>query len=43
MMNVNLPPCCIEAEEAILGGILLDPGAIYRVEAQLHPQAFYVL
>ena len=42
MMNVNLPPCCIEAEEAILGGILLDPGAIYRVEAQLHPQAFYV-
>ena len=41
-MNQNLPPCCIEAEEAILGGILLDPEAIYRVEAQLHPQAFYV-
>ena len=41
-MNQNLPPCCIEAEEAILGGILLDPEAIYRVEAQLHSQAFFV-
>jgi replicative DNA helicase len=41
-VNQNLPPCCIEAEEAILGGILFDPQAIYRIEAELHPQAFYV-
>ena len=28
MNNDNLPPTNIEAEEAILGGILLDPKAI---------------
>ena len=40
---INLPPANIEAEEAILGGILLDPQAISRIEAELNPQAFYVL
>jgi replicative DNA helicase len=38
----QLPPQNIEAEEAILGGILLDPEAMSRVEAELHPEAFYV-
>ena len=32
----------IEAEEAILGGILLDPGAIDRVVDILAPDAFYI-
>lgn len=32
----------IEAEEAILGGILLDPDAIDRVADILRPDAFYV-
>lgn len=32
----------IEAEEAILGGILLDPNAIGRVEKTLQPEAFAV-
>ena len=40
---IKLPPANIEAEEAILGGILLDPQAISRIEAELNPQAFYVL
>jgi replicative DNA helicase len=38
----RLPPQNIEAEEAILGGILLDPEAISRVNDILVPDAFYV-
>lgn len=41
MIN-QLPPSCIEAEEAILGGIMLDPGAIDRVSDRLVEEAFYV-
>lgn len=37
----RLPPQNIEAEEAILGGILLDPEAIGRVMEILTPDAFY--
>jgi replicative DNA helicase len=43
MSDSKPPPANIEAEEAILGGILLDPGAMSRIEAQLHPQAFCLL
>jgi len=39
----RLPPQNIEAEEAILGGILLDPEAIGRVSDRLVPQAFYMI
>ncbi|MGB5636629.1 MAG: DnaB-like helicase C-terminal domain-containing protein, partial [Waterburya sp.] len=42
MKEANLPPANIEAEEAILGGILFDPKAISQVEASLIPSAFYV-
>ncbi|MBD2114562.1 MULTISPECIES: replicative DNA helicase [Cyanophyceae] len=38
----RLPPQNIEAEEAILGGILLDPEAINRVMEILTPDAFYI-
>ncbi|MBD2515294.1 replicative DNA helicase [Nostoc sp. FACHB-973] len=38
----RLPPQNIEAEEAILGGILLDPEAISRVSDRLVPEAFYI-
>lgn len=38
----RLPPQNIEAEEAILGGILLDPEAIDRVMEVLVPEAFYI-
>jgi replicative DNA helicase len=36
-----IPPQNIEVEEAILGGILLDPEAISRVAEKLIPEAFY--
>ena len=38
----NLPPQNIEAEESILGGILLDPEAIGRVADLLLPEALYI-
>jgi replicative DNA helicase len=37
-----IPPQNIEVEEAILGGILLDPEAIGRVAEKLIPEAFYI-
>ncbi|NMG10366.1 replicative DNA helicase [Brasilonema sp. UFV-L1] len=38
----QVPPANLEAEEAILGGILLDPGAIARVIDTLQPEHFYL-
>ncbi|MBD6620840.1 helicase DnaB [Komarekiella sp. 'clone 1'] len=38
----RLPPQNIEAEENILGGIMLDPEAISRISDLLIPEAFYV-
>ncbi|WP_019506408.1 replicative DNA helicase [Pleurocapsa sp. PCC 7319] len=38
----NLPPANIEAEEAILGGILFDPEAMTRVAERIVIDAFYV-
>lgn len=38
----NLPPASIDAEEAILGGILFDPEAITRVGELVVKDAFYV-
>jgi len=38
----RLPPQNIDAEEAILGGILLDPEAIGRVAEVLQSEAFYI-
>lgn len=38
----SLPPQNIEAEESILGGILLDPEGIARIIDVLIPDAFYV-
>ncbi len=38
----RLPPQNIEAEEAILGGILIDPEAIGRVTELMVPEAFYI-
>ncbi|MBD1863296.1 MULTISPECIES: replicative DNA helicase [Trichocoleus] len=41
-LSDRLPPQNIDAEEAILGGILLDPEAINRVIDILRPEAFYI-
>ena len=38
----TIPPQNLEAEEAVLGGILLDPDAISRVADLLQPEAFYL-
>ena len=38
----SIPPQNLEAEEAVLGGILLDPDAIGRVAYVLQPEAFYL-
>ena len=38
----SVPPQNLEAEEAVLGGILLDPDAIGRVAEVLQPEAFYL-
>lgn len=38
----RIPPQNIDAEEAILGGILLDPEALGRVMEILRPDAFYI-
>jgi replicative DNA helicase len=40
-MGNEIPPFCIEAEEAILGGCLLDPQAISLIKDYLHVNAFY--
>ncbi|MCM1983726.1 replicative DNA helicase [Lyngbya confervoides] len=38
----RLPPQNVEAEESILGGIMLDPEAIGRIADVLRPEAFYL-
>lgn len=38
----SLPPESIEAEEAILGGILIDYNSIHRIKDKLKPEHFYI-
>jgi replicative DNA helicase len=38
----KIPPQCLEAEEAILGGIMFDPDAIARLCSILKPHHFYI-
>ncbi|WP_016953531.1 DnaB-like helicase N-terminal domain-containing protein [Anabaena sp. PCC 7108] len=42
MYSTQMPPSNIECESAVLGGLLLDPKAIYRVAKTLPAEAFYV-
>lgn len=37
----RLPPHSLEAEEAVLGSLLIDPDAIFDVATFLRPEAFY--
>lgn len=37
-----MPPACIDAEEAVLGGLLLDDNAIDRIKFRLKPEHFYI-
>ena len=40
--NGLVPPQNIQAEEAVLGGILLDQDAIGRIADLIKPEAFYI-
>ncbi|MGB5634313.1 MAG: DnaB-like helicase N-terminal domain-containing protein, partial [Waterburya sp.] len=42
MSSNNLPPTNTEAEEAILGSVLFDPGAISIAAPILPTEAFYI-
>ncbi len=37
----RLPPHSVEAEEAVLGSLIIDPDAIFEVSGFLKPEAFY--
>ncbi|WP_269622010.1 replicative DNA helicase [Prochlorococcus marinus] len=37
-----IPPQNLEAEEAVIGGVLLDPDAISRIADLVQPEAFYL-
>jgi len=37
----RLPPRSLEAEEALLGSLLIDPDALFEVNNCLRPEAFY--
>ena len=37
----RLPPHSLEAEEAVLGSLLIDPDAIFEVSTFLKPESFY--
>src|SRR5512135_764859 len=39
----RMPPHSIEAEEAVLGSVLIDPEAIYRVSSFLKADDFYIV
>lgn len=41
-LREHLPPHALDAERAVLGGIMLDPEALERLEGTLHPEHFYV-
>ncbi|WP_396033616.1 replicative DNA helicase [Candidatus Cyanaurora vandensis] len=41
-LDDRTPPHSLDAEEAILGGLMIDPEAITRVSEHLRPEMFYV-
>jgi replicative DNA helicase len=40
-ISERLPPHSIEAEEAVLGSLLIDPDAVFEVQTFLRPEDFY--
>ncbi|MDQ6966426.1 MAG: DnaB-like helicase N-terminal domain-containing protein, partial [Mariprofundaceae bacterium] len=41
-MREHVPPHAMDAELAVLGGIMLDPEALERLEGSIIPEHFYV-
>ena len=39
----RMPPHSVEAEEAVLGSVLIDPEAIFRVGSFLKADDFYIV
>lgn len=39
--QLRAPPCSVEAEQAVLGGLMLAPGALAKVSDWLKPEDFY--
>jgi replicative DNA helicase len=39
--NVKMPPHDLDAEEAVLGSLLIDPEAIFKIVTILRPEDFY--
>jgi len=39
--NIKLPPHDVDSEEAVLGSLLIDPEAIFKVAPLLRPEDFY--
>jgi replicative DNA helicase len=41
--SVRMAPHSVEAEEAVLGSVLIDPEAIFRVSPFLHGDDFFIV
>lgn len=39
--NIRIPPQSLDSERAVLGSIMLRPGAIYEIADQIAPESFY--
>ena len=39
--NLRIPPQSLDAERAILGSIMLRPGAIHEINDIINPDSFY--
>ncbi|MBM3182440.1 MAG: replicative DNA helicase [Chloroflexi bacterium] len=42
MNSENLPPHDVEAEKAVLGSLLVDGDAVFKVASSLKPEAFFI-
>ena len=42
MAQEKLPPHDVEAEEAVIGSLLIDPDAVLKVATSLKPEDFFV-
>lgn len=41
MMEARIPPHSLQAEQAVLGGVMIEPSAVHRVADMLAPEDFY--
>ncbi len=39
----RLPPHSVEAEEAVLGSVVIDPEAFWRISGSLQSEDFYIV